>query len=102
LWIEEGWVHDANHTPDDLADDQVWEGRDAVMARYSSVIFGLTLEEVGPIELDMDLQGARAVVTGTTRMGSERSPNGERWTCVRQQGAWRIESITFDLEARRP
>jgi hypothetical protein len=39
-----------------------------------------------------------AIVTGTTRMGDELSPQGERWTFERQHGTWRITGITINLE----
>jgi ketosteroid isomerase-like protein len=98
IWAEDGVVRDASHTPHDPADDQVWQGRDAVMLRYETVIFILTLDEVGPLDLDVEVQGDMAVVTGTTRIGGERSPQGERWTFVRRGGEWRIAGITFNLE----
>ena len=102
IWAVDGVVRDANHTPDDLADDQVWQGRDAIMLRYATVIFYLTLDEAGPVDLVMDIEGDSAVVTGTTRMGSELSPQGERWTFVRCDGKWEIAGITFNLEPGVP
>jgi ketosteroid isomerase-like protein len=98
LWAEDGVVRDARHTPDDMSDDQVWEGRDAIMSRYTSEIFYLTLEDAGPMDLVFDVRGDAAVVTGTTRMGDEVSPGGERWTFARQRGGWVITGITFNLE----
>jgi ketosteroid isomerase-like protein len=99
LWAVDGTVRDANHTPDDPLDDKVWQGRDAIMSRYTSVIFYLTLDQVGPIELSIDVQGDVAVVTGTTRIGAELSPGGERWTFARHKGEWQITGIAFNLEA---
>jgi len=102
LWAAEGVVRDANHTPDDPTDDRVWQGRDAVMSRYTSVIFNLTLEEIGPVDLVIDVRGDGAVVTGTTRIGAEVSPGGERWTFARRGREWQIVDITFNLEPREP
>jgi ketosteroid isomerase-like protein len=99
LWAEDGVVRDARHTPGDPSDDGVWQGRDAIMSRYTSTIFYLTLEEMGPIDLAFDIRGDQAVVTGTTRIGDEVSPGGERWTFARQDGEWVIKGITFNLEA---
>ena len=99
LWADDSVVRDARHTPDDMSDDRVWEGRDAIMSRYTSEIFYLTLEDAGPMDLVFDVRGDAAVVTGTTRMGDEVSPGGERWTFARQRGGWVIAGITFNLEA---
>ncbi len=100
LWIEEGTVRDANHTPDDQGDDRVWLGRDAVMTRYTSLLFYLPMEGSGPTDLDIAVHGNTAVVTATTRIGDEVSPRGEQWTFVRRDGRWQIASITFNLEPR--
>ena len=98
LWAEDGVVRDARHTPDDLSDDRVWEGRDAIMSRYTSTLFYLALEDAGPTDLVFDVRGDSAVVTGTTRIGNELSPGGERWTFGRRGGEWVITGITFNLE----
>jgi hypothetical protein len=63
------------------------------------VIFFLTLDEMGPVDLVIDVEGDSAVVTGTTRIGTELSPGGERWTFARREGQWQITGITFNLEA---
>ncbi|MBL7200129.1 MAG: nuclear transport factor 2 family protein [Anaerolineae bacterium] len=99
LWAVDALVRDANHTPDNPQDDRVWQGRDAILSRYTSVIFYLTLDEMGPVDLVIDVQGDAAVVTGTTRIGTELSPGGERWTFARREGGWQITGITFNLEA---
>lgn len=98
IWAHDAVVRDANHTPDNPADDQVWQGRDAILLRYETVLFYLTLEDVGPVDLDVDIHGHTATVTGTTRIGSELSPGGERWTFAWRDGEWKITGITFNLE----
>jgi hypothetical protein len=69
------------------------------MSRYTSTLFGLTLEDAGPVDLVFDVRGNSAVVTGTTRIGGELSPGGERWTFARKDGEWVITGISFNLEA---
>lgn len=101
IWAEDGAVRDAHHTPGDLADDQVWQGRDAILLRYETVIFYLTLKDAGPTDLEFEIGGNWAVVTGTTHMGAERSPQGERWAFVKRGSRWSIAEITFNLEQDR-
>lgn len=98
LWAKDGLVRDANHTPRDLTDDRIWLGRDAVISRYTSVVFYLPLDGAGPTDLEIAVHGDEAVVTATTHIGQEVSPRGERWTFVRRGDRWKIASITFNLE----
>ncbi|MBN1579135.1 MAG: hypothetical protein JXA89_00425 [Anaerolineae bacterium] len=102
VWADDAVVRDANHTPDDLSDDLVWEGWDAILLRYETVIFYLTLEAPGPVDLVMEVQSDTAIVTGTTRIGNERSSEGERWTFRRHKGTWKITGIVFNLEPAEP
>ena len=99
LWSADGYVVDARHTPADTADDLAWRGEYAVRDRYITVVFTGNPAQAAPSDLDVAIQGDRAEVTATTRIGDEVSPAGDRWTFVRTAEGWRIESLTYNLEA---
>ena len=98
LWAADGVITDANHTPANPGDDRVWAGHEALLAYYTTLVFPLYLDDIGPADVEVYLQGDTAWATATTRIGQETSPGGERWTFIREGGKWRIASITFNLE----
>ncbi|BAL98413.1 MULTISPECIES: YybH family protein [Caldilinea] len=102
LWSEDGYVADAKHTPDQPEDDQYWRGVDAIRHRYVRIVFPGAAVEAGPSDLQVQITGDRAVVTATTRIGAEIAPGGDRWTLVRQNGCWLLESLTYNLEPQAP
>ncbi|HHW84839.1 MAG TPA: hypothetical protein GX400_01355 [Chloroflexi bacterium] len=102
LWTEDAYVANAKNTPDDTADDQFWRGQDAIRHRYVRVVFPGAPAAAQPPELVIDRDGARAIVTATTRIGSEVAPAGDRWVLVKRNGCWQIASLTYNLEARQP
>ncbi len=98
LWATDGRIADAKHTPADPADDQTWEGIDAIRHRYLRRVFPGNPSAAQPADLTITLDGDRATVTGTTRIGNEVSPNGDRWQVVKIDGCWVIKELVFDLE----
>ncbi len=98
LWAPDGRIADAKHTPDDPGDDQTWEGADAIRHRYLRRVFPGNPSAAQPADLTITLDGDRATVTGTTRIGSEVSPNGDRWQIIKIGGCWVIKELVFDLE----
>lgn len=98
LWLSEGVVTDAKHTPDDPKDDATWRGRDAIRERYQVLVFPAAPAAAGPVDVQIVLDGDRATATSTTRIGNEVSPGGDRWTFVKRDGRWWIESLTYNLE----
>lgn len=98
LWVEDGRVVDARHTPDDASDDLVWQGYYAIRDRYVTLVFPGNPSLAAPADLNIELLDDRAVVTATTQIGAEVSPAGDRWTLVRTPAGWRIESLTYNLE----
>ncbi|MGC8838267.1 MAG: YybH family protein [Anaerolineae bacterium] len=98
LWAEGAVVTDAAHTPDDLTDDLVWRGRDAIRDRYVHLVFPGGAKEAGPLDVRVEVHGDRATAWATTRIGDEVSPGGDRWTFVRRGGRWYLESLTYNLE----
>jgi hypothetical protein len=99
IWADDGIIIDANHTPDDPTDDHVWRGLDAVLSYYATVLFPLYLTEIGPVDTVLTVNGLEAVMTGTTMIGTEVSPGGERWTFAFRDGEWKIIGLTFNLES---
>ncbi len=98
LWAPDGRIVDAKHTPADPGDDQTWEGVDAIRHRYLRRVFPGNPSAAQPADLAIALNGDRATVTGTTRIGNEVSPNGDRWQVAKVEGCWVIKELVFDLE----
>ena len=98
LWAEDGRIADAKHTPDDLEDDQTWQGLDAIRHRYVRWVFPGAPATAQPGDLVITVRGDEAVVTGTTRIGDEVSPAGDRWRLVKIEGCWVIQELLFNLE----
>ena len=99
LWAEGGRVVDAKNTPQDDADNQLWDGKDAIRHRYVRTVFPGNPDSAGPANLEITLEDDRATIVATTRIGSEVSPAGDRWTLVREGPCWLLESLTYNLEA---
>ena len=98
LWAEDGRIADAKHTPDNLEDDQTWQGVDAIRHRYVRWVFPGAPAMAQPADLVIDVKGDEAAATGTTRIGDEVSPAGDRWRLVKIEGCWFIEELVFNLE----
>lgn len=98
LWVEGGSVTDAKHTPADAADDQVWLDKDAIRHRYVRIVFPGAAQQAAPADLTLEWEDARVVITATTRIGDEVSPDGDRWVLVNVNGCWLLESLTYNLE----
>ena len=98
LWAEDGEVRDANHTPDDPTDDAVWRGSVAIYQRYVHLVFPGNPAYVAHPDLEIRIEGDRAVVTSTTRIGEEIAPAGDRWELVKRDGRWLLYRLTYNLE----
>ncbi len=98
LWTEDAQVTDAKHTPDNPQDDTHWQGLDAVLDRYVTLVFPGNPTVAEHTELKITLEGDRAVVVSATRIGDEYAPAGDRWVLVRREGRWYIQSLVYNLE----
>ncbi len=98
LWAEDAVVIDAKHTPDDPADDARWQGADAVLDRYVTLVFPGNPTAAAPADVQIAIQGDTATAASTTRINAERSPGGDRWTFTKRNGRWFIQSLTYNLE----
>jgi hypothetical protein len=101
LWAEEGYVADAKNTPQTSDDDQFWLNKDAIRHRYVRTVFPGAPQQATPSDLVISIEDDHAVVTATTRIGSEISPAGDRWTLAQVDGCWLLESLTYNLESNR-
>lgn len=100
LWLSEGVITDAKHTPDATDDDARWRGRDAIRERYVVLVFPGNPAAAGAKDVQVSLSDTTATATSTTVIGGEVSPGGDRWTFVKRDGRWWIESLTYNLEAQ--
>lgn len=100
LWADGASIADAKNTPDNADDDQFWLDKDAIRHRYVRVVFPGAPTVAAPADLDITIDGDHAIVTATTNIGAETSKGGDRWTLVRQDRCWLIESLTYNLESQ--
>jgi hypothetical protein len=100
LWAVDATVTDAKNTPADTTDDARWSGTDAIRDRYVVLVFPGAPATAGDPAVKITIEGDKATAAGTTTIGSEVSPGGDRWTFVRRDGRWWIESLTYNLEAK--
>lgn len=98
LWLPEGRVVDAAHTPADLTDDQTWQNADAIRHRYLYRVFPGAPAQFQPPEREITIEGNAATITATTRIGAEISPGGDRWRVVKPDRCWLIQELVFNLE----
>jgi hypothetical protein len=98
LWSEDAWVADAKHTPRDASDDTLWEGIDAVLNRYVTLVFPGNPSQAGHPDVKITILGDEAVATSSTQIGGEYAPAGDRWRFIRIGERWYIQSLTYNLE----
>lgn len=98
LWAEDAVITDAKHTPADASDDATWQGRAAIRSRYVVLVFPGNPQSAGAKDVQVQVAGEQATATSTTAIGSEVSQAGDRWTFVKRDGRWWIESLTYNLE----
>jgi ketosteroid isomerase-like protein len=100
IWATDGQVVDANHTPDNAADDAKWIGWDAIRQRYVNLVFPSAPMKAEAGDLQVALTGDQATITSTTNIGDEVSPSGDRWTLEKRTGRWYITGLTYNLEPK--
>ena len=98
IWAEDCVVTDAHHTPDNPADDTRWQGIDAVLNRYVTLVFPCNPTLAAPADVQLTVQGDQATARTTTRINDELSPGGDEWVFVKQGDVWRIRALTYNLE----
>ena len=98
LWADDAVIADAKHTPNDLSDDATWAGKDAIRSRYVVLVFPGNPQAAGARDVMIDITGDQGSASSTTVIGSEVAQGGDRWTFVKRDGRWWIESLTYNLE----
>ena len=98
LWADDARIVDAKNTPDDSADDQIWDGVDAIRNRYVRIVFPGAPSVVDHGDEMITIEGDTAQVESTTTIGSEVAPAGDHWEMVRRDACWYIASLTYNLE----
>ena len=98
LWAEDAEITDAQHTPGDASDDRTWKGQDAIRYRYVRDVFPSAPGTAQPLELQTQVSGDRAVVTGTTGIGAEISPSGDLWELAKDGDCWVIKRLIYNRE----
>ena len=98
LWRDGSEVVDAKNTPTDTTDDQRWLDKDAIRNRYVRIVFPGAPTQADPKDLQIQITDDQAVITATTQIGNEVSPDGDRWVLIKQNSCWVIQSLTYNLE----
>ena len=99
IWADDALVVDAKRTPDDASDDTRWEGIDAVMNRYVTLVFPGNPSLAGHPDVNITISDDQAIATSSTQIGGEYAPTGDRWRFVRINGRWYIQSLVYNLES---
>lgn len=100
IWAADGQIIDANHTPDNAADDAKWIGRDAIRQRYVNLVFPSAPMKAEAGDFQVTLDATKATVTSTTNIGDEVSPSGDKWTLEKRDNRWYITGLTYNLEPK--
>ncbi len=100
IWDQDGVVTDAKHTPDNPADDRVWDGIASIRERYINEIFPSAPSSVTHPDVELTIEGDTAAALTTSTIGIDHAPAGDRWTFAKVDGRWSITSLTFNLEAQ--
>jgi len=98
LWAPDAVVADAKHTPASTEDDARWQGRDAIRERYVVLVFPGNPGQAEAKDIQIVIDGDRAIATSTTSIGGETAPGGDRWAFVKRDGRWWITELTYNLE----
>lgn len=98
LWYAGGQVVDAGNSPQNVTDDQTWEGTEAIRHRYLYWVFPSAPTDVRPQDLSIEIAGNSALVTSTTHVNGEVSPAGDLWELQEIDGCWLLSGLTFNRE----
>jgi ketosteroid isomerase-like protein len=98
LWAPDAVITDAKHTPANPDDDARWQGRDAIRERYVVLVFPGNPASAEAKDIQIVIDGDRAIATSTTNIGGETSPGGDRWAFAKREGRWWITELTYNLE----
>lgn len=104
LWLPDGQIVDAAHTPDDAGDNRRWEGWPAIQDRYVREVFPYYAEpDLSPrprqSQPSLSLQGDEAEVVVP---GVDGRTTQDRWRLRLVDGQWRIAQLEYNLAPQSP
>ncbi len=101
IWATDGVVIDANHTPDNTTDDGTWKNWDAVRDRYVNIVFPSNPTFCEHPDVQVTVSGDSATATTGVKIGVTNAPNSNKWLFKKVADAWRITSLTYNLNAQK-
>ncbi|MGB8648340.1 MAG: hypothetical protein WCF84_24100 [Anaerolineae bacterium] len=103
IWAADGVVIDANHTPDNTADDVTWKNWDSIRDRYVNVVFPSSptfCEHPGTtVTVAADKTTATAI-TGVS-IGQTKCDNCNNWVFKKTGNSWKITTLTYNLNPQK-
>jgi cellulose synthase/poly-beta-1,6-N-acetylglucosamine synthase-like glycosyltransferase/ketosteroid isomerase-like protein len=108
LWDHEGVLRDANYTPADTTDDNVWAGSDAIRERYHKEFRQRRYLKLAHTDASILVEGDRASVVNDLRAeiltlgGIQRVylSKGDRWTFRKDRDGWKIVELVVNRAPR--
>ncbi len=108
LWSPDSVIRDANYTPNDESDDRVWTGLDDIRSRYEEEFRQRTYHKLIHrnistfIEDDMAsvVNDLDAALTSQGKFQTVFLFKGDRWTLRKENGEWKITSLTLNNALR--
>ncbi len=101
IWATDGVVIDANHTPDNTADDVTWKNWDAVRDRYVNIVFPSNPTFCEHPDAQVTVSGDSATATTGVKIGVTNAPNSNQWVFKKVGDAWRISTLTYNLNPQK-
>ncbi|MBI3596637.1 MAG: glycosyltransferase [Nitrospirae bacterium] len=108
LWDPEGIIRDANYTPEDERDDRIWSGIDGIRSRYEKEFhlrsyIDLTHQSLSTV-IEEDTATVVNDLNATLRTDGKIQKvylsRGDRWTFRKENGEWKITSLTVNRTPR--
>ncbi len=103
IWASDGVIIDANHTPDNTADDVTWKNWDSIRDRYVNVVFPSSptfCEHPGTTVTVAQDQASATATTGVS-IGQTKCDGCNKWTFKKATDGWKITSLTYNLNAQK-
>ncbi len=101
IWAPDGVIVDANHTPDNTADDVTWKNWEAVRDRYVNIVFPSNPTFCEHPNVQVTVTGDSATATTGVKIGVTDAPNSNKWVFKMVGDAWRISTLTYNLNPQK-
>jgi cellulose synthase/poly-beta-1,6-N-acetylglucosamine synthase-like glycosyltransferase len=108
LWTRDGFIHDMNFTPANPLDDRFWNGIDDIRRRYREEFAQRTYRRLEHKNISVRIDGDRAraendlyaLIETPRGMETVILRRSDQWTFKREEGDWKIESLTLNTVPR--